>query len=259
MNILRRTFLVGVATAPWASVWAQIGDLGDAINKAGRQRMLSQRMAKAYLCLGQQVQATSAAKVLEQSMALFDRQLVELKAYAPSPAIRDTYAQLEEKWSEYKTILVGVAPTAANAQKLLALDASVLALAHTGTAQLEQVSGRNAGKLVNIAGRQRMLSQRMAKYYLALVWGVDAPVATAELEKAKQEFTAGLQTLLSAAENTPEIKQELALAEGQWIIFGASVNARPSLTGANNVFVTSENILTVMDKVTNLYAKLVKA
>jgi hypothetical protein len=34
---------------------AQVLDLNDAINKAGRQRMLSQRMAKAYLALGQGV------------------------------------------------------------------------------------------------------------------------------------------------------------------------------------------------------------
>ena len=34
---------------------AQISDLNSAINKAGRQRMLSQRMAKAYFQLGQQV------------------------------------------------------------------------------------------------------------------------------------------------------------------------------------------------------------
>ena len=34
---------------------AQIADLNSAINKAGRQRMLSQRMAKAYFQIGQQV------------------------------------------------------------------------------------------------------------------------------------------------------------------------------------------------------------
>ncbi|MGQ0708600.1 MAG: type IV pili methyl-accepting chemotaxis transducer N-terminal domain-containing protein [Rhodoferax sp.] len=259
MSISRRTMLAWAAAVPFGAALAQIGDIGEAINKAGRQRMLSQRLAKAYLCIGQQVQMIAATKVLEQSMALFDRQLVELKAYAPNATVRDTYGQLESQWSAYKTLLIGVAPSAANAGKILALDSTVLALANTGTAQLEQVSGRSLGKLVNIAGRQRMLSQRMAKYYMALTWGVEASGAGVEIEKARQEFTQALQVLNNAPEATPEIKRELALADGQWILFNSALGARPSLTGAGHVFVASENLLTVMDKVTELYAKLGRA
>ena len=44
-------------------------------------------------------------------MSLFDRQLVELKAFAPSPAIRDTYVKLEGAWSDYKEKLIGKART----------------------------------------------------------------------------------------------------------------------------------------------------
>jgi len=35
---------------------AQISDINSAINKAGRQRMLSQRMAKAYFQIGLQIE-----------------------------------------------------------------------------------------------------------------------------------------------------------------------------------------------------------
>ena len=45
-------------------VHAQVSDLNDAINKAGRQRMLSQRVGKAYLAMGLQVQSAAATKVL---------------------------------------------------------------------------------------------------------------------------------------------------------------------------------------------------
>ena len=41
---------------PGGEALAQITDLNSAINKAGRQRMLSQRMAKAYFQIGQQVE-----------------------------------------------------------------------------------------------------------------------------------------------------------------------------------------------------------
>jgi hypothetical protein len=58
--------------------------------------------------------------------------------------------------------------------------------------QLEQVSGKPVGKLVNIAGRQRMLSQRVAKFYLAQTWEATVPNAQAELDKARAEFVAAL-------------------------------------------------------------------
>ncbi|MDT8991159.1 type IV pili methyl-accepting chemotaxis transducer N-terminal domain-containing protein [Curvibacter sp. APW13] len=257
MKLDRRAILALGAFAALPAT-AQVTDINDAINKAGRQRMLSQRVVKAYMALGLQVQQSTATKVLDQSMALFDRQLVELKTFAPAATVRETYTQLENQWSGLKGLLVGAAPSVANAAKLLAQDSAVLALANTGTQQLEQIHGKPAGKLVNLAGRQRMLSQRMAKYYLASTWGVETGVASGEIAKARTEFAQALETLRNAPEATPDILQELSLADGQWVLFSAALNAKPSGQGASNVFITSENLLAVMDKVTGLYSKLQK-
>ena len=256
LKLNRRIFVAWAASAALVAP-AQVSDLNDAINKAGRQRMLSQRMAKAYFCLGQQVQVPAATKVLDQSLALFDRQLVELKAFAPAGPVRDTYTQLEAEWSVYKSLLVGAAPVASKAAELLTQDGKVLALAHKGTGLLEQMSGKPMGKLVNTAGRQRMLSQRMAKYYMSMVWKVDAVTSGAELAKARTEFIAALDTLRNAPEASAEIKQELALADAQWFLFDNVLKTPPTASGrgASDVFVTSENLLQVMDKVTSLYAR----
>jgi nitrate/nitrite-specific signal transduction histidine kinase len=91
----------GALLAP-LSAFTQVIDINDAINKAGRQRMLSQRMAKTYMAVGQKVQSDNADKILTLSMALFDRQLIELKAFAPTLDIRATYGLLENSWNEYK-------------------------------------------------------------------------------------------------------------------------------------------------------------
>jgi len=160
----RRTWLKQslalAAGASWiAPASAQISSLNEAINKAGRQRMLSQRMAKSGLALGQGVELKRAEKILFDSMAWFDRQFVELKAYAPTPEIEASYKALEPVWSDYKSALVGSAPDRSAAPILLGLDAKVLKLTHQCTAQLEQYSGKATGKLVNVAGRQALVLQ----------------------------------------------------------------------------------------------------
>jgi Type IV pili methyl-accepting chemotaxis transducer N-term len=256
----RHVLLAGAAASLSGIGLAQVASLNDAINKAGRQRMLSQRMAKSYLALGLGVLPETADKALAASMALFDRQLTELKVFSPTPEIKATYQQLESKWSDYKSALVGAKPSAQEAGSVMSLSNAVLALANQGTVQLEKTSSKPVGKLVNLAGRQRMLSQRMASHYLAASWNVQAASAKAEMLKAQDEFLQAHDVLLKAPENTERIATELALAQQQFVFFQAALQSlqigRTDKIHMGEVFQTSERILQVMDNITNLYTKL---
>lgn len=262
---MKRRTAMAWATAPlWAGmarpVVAQVTNLSDAINQAGRQRMLSQRMAKAWLAQGQDVETLRAGKAMTASVALFERQLQALRDFAPSPAISATYSELALAWADYQQALTTLAPSAANTPKLIALDGQVLALAHRGTVALETYAAKPTARLVNLAGRQRMLSQRLAKYFLVRRWHAGVPDAAAQSEQAQREFTAALDVLQNAPEATAAIQQEIEIGRAQWVFLANALShigdGQLLPRHASDVFVSSENLLLVMDRVTGLYARI---
>ncbi len=266
-DITRRQFLlstagVGIMTLLPAGLAraAGITDIGDAINKAGRQRMLSQRMAKAYCQIGLGILPGRSEKILAQSKQRFSEQLAELKAYAPTPDIKESYAELDTLWRKYQGLLSGK-PNLDNARLIATLNEDVLRSAHLATTQLELHAASNVGRLINIAGRQRMLSQRMAKFYMFRVWGIKSPSLEQEAQLARREFVSALDALGKARENDNTIKNELELARTQWLFFDEAlkqqdVGGKDTMTYATNVATTSERLLEVMDRVTGHYARI---
>jgi hypothetical protein len=262
----RRRFLTAAAlTAGGAfggiAAWAQIAHINDAINKSGRQRMLSQRMAKAYLQIGQDIDAEHSKKILTDSIALFERQLADLKVFAPTPENKAQLQDIDTVWGRYKETLTNALPNPPDARKVLVLNEDVLKLANAATMQLEKSSGTAIAKYVNMAGRQRMLSQRMAKFYQAINWGVASPDMRVKLADSREEFVAALAQLIGSPKNTPEIKRELELARMQWVFFDNALHAESDNAAfkkqlAINVATTSERILEVMDHITGMYEKL---
>ncbi|MBI3283571.1 MAG: type IV pili methyl-accepting chemotaxis transducer N-terminal domain-containing protein [Burkholderiales bacterium] len=239
---------------------SQVLNLSDAINKSGRQRMLSQRLAKAYIQIGMDIDADHSRKILDQSLATFDRQLVELRAFAPTGDSRAVLSDMEKVWLDYKQLLVGKASNPHDGKTVLNLSDEILHMADNVTRQLEKHAGGTAGKLVNLAGRERMLSQRMAKYYQAMQWGIAPANAAAMLDTARKEFVTALGTLNAASGANSRIKDELILAQSQWAFFDAALrqagDAKTRRQFAANVATTSERILEAMDKVTGLYQQL---
>ena len=91
------------AEVPTAAVTRM--DTASAVNLVGRQRMLSQRMVKAYLMLGQGIAADDARAILRGSIKQFESNLATLKAFQPTARVRSVLVNLEGAWTKCKPLL----------------------------------------------------------------------------------------------------------------------------------------------------------
>lgn len=243
------------ALAPSLTAAADSPSLNNAINVAGSQRMLTQRMLKAYSAIGIDVNAETAALELREAVARFDRQLGALSAGFAGSAAEPTLHQVKALWLPYKALLEQPV-SRANATQLLRDNDALLRACHKVVLVLEDMSGTAYGQLVNVAGRQRMLSQRMAKFYLLRAWGFDNAEVRYEIDQARNEFRGALGRLLSAPENTSIIAATLVEAEQQWNLFEHSLKRDGENLVPLIVANTSERLLEKMNEITGLYEQL---
>ena len=237
--------------------WAAIDD-AEAMNLSGMQRMLSQRIAKSYLMIGAEVRSEQALQQLDQSVARFENNYQALAEYAPSAEIGAALEQVGESWQHYRELALS-RPTREQAVLLLALSDQLLAQSEALVQLIEAHTGSAGVRLVNRSGRQRMLSQRIAKLYLALSWRVPVEGLEQQLQQATGEFEAAQQELLGAEQNTPQIAAALQKVEAQWRFaragFQLSADARYVPTV---ITTTTETLLWQMNELTSAYAAVMQ-
>ncbi len=200
---------------------AAASSLSEMIDQAGLQRMLTQRIVKAYSQLVINVDRSESRNQLKHAVSLFGEQLNVLEQQAPGDDVRAALSRVRRLWSNFEPVATGPVNREGMAL-LLESDGELLAAAHNVVLKLQDISGTAQARLVNTAGRQRMLSQRIAKLYMLMSSGMQDAELSEQLQRARYEFEGALAHLRAAPENTPEIDQGLAEVERQWIVFRTS-------------------------------------
>jgi hypothetical protein len=224
--------------------------LSRAINRSGRMRALSQRLSKAYVQGSLGVLPDRARDIQSASQQLLTSSLSELGG---SNMSNDTRKLLQSLDKDVQGLIDVVAAGRKDTLEVARTADTVLEGADKLTKAFELQSQQGNARIVNVAGRQRMLSQRAARAYFLMAAGHDTPAIRTQMANARNEFNQGLATLQSAAISTPAIRNELELARTQWLFYENSLSKAANPDSLQTVATTSERVFEVMDNLTSLY------
>jgi len=247
------TMLLLALTFSSTLIHAEINSMEEAVNKAGRQRMLTQKMLKEYALIGMGSTYGNPQEALPKSIHLFDTQLQELQMYIKDPAAVKSLKEVARLWKTIrKTVLKK--PKKSQVATLQRDLETLLKAAHKSTLLITKASKTARGEIVNIAGRQRMLSQRMAGLYMLKVWGIQDTEFKTKLAEAMQQFSTAHKKLLTSSLNTPEIDTLLHKVGKSYMFFKVMGQSRSKKYIPSLINRSANEILKNMNTVTGLYA-----
>jgi hypothetical protein len=232
-------------------------DVIQLVNIAGKQRMLSQRIAKDYLYIGQKVATDKAKKQLKESLKEFRDNQAKLAEMINDPEIKNLLEFVNMSLAELEEI-VKKPYSLDNAQLVLDLSESMLEGSQYVVDSLNNTLHIKESEIVAKSGKQRMLAQRIAKYYIAYQAGIKDKNTIDQMNAAVKEFSENHKTLMENKDNTATINQKLAQVDKLWkVVYKFYLNIEkgglPFI-----VFTTTDDITRKMDVVTKLYLELYK-
>jgi len=286
LSLITATSVLGfTATGTSAGEIAAAEDGKRKINISGRQRMLSQRMAKAVCFSSIGVDVLGHVKMAKGAHADFEKALVGLREgdadlgilKEEAPAILTELDGVVELWSTYGETISSAVSTAYITDEMLSrvssLSVPTLVQMNKAVGEFEKRYGASdlhpsLALAINVSGRQRMLSQKSSKEFCLTIAESDKEKNREALVATVNLFETSLAALMNGDEAkglpeapTEEIYEQLELVNTLWTpvakIFSIVIDGGTP-TQADIAYVAKQNniILVEMNKAVGMYASL---
>jgi len=222
----------------------------EAVNLAGQQRMLSQRIVKLLAQRAAGIEPRRARQLQDESCARIESNLARLQPMLTEARHAAPLQALSQAWLELRALLVGK-PTAEVLTRADAAADALLNLSEQLTGSIETAGAGRPLRVVNLCGRQRMLSQRLAKEALLadLLSGRDA----SQIGVGLSAFEAGLLELEAAPLSSAEIRASLDEVREEWLRLLRALREVQGPEAAAGLARSSELLLSQLDRLTVQY------
>jgi len=241
-----------------------------AVNISGKQRMLTQRMAKIYLYLLDNPTDFKAKKDLKITKIIFEKQLSILEDNTSSGVTRARIQEVKDTWAKYKSFLESE-PNKKDAVRIVNTNTTILKQANSVVnAIIVESSGKTGSddeyvqeednelkQIINKAGRQRMLSQRLALYYFANKPALKTTVTESKLKTVFNELDDALDFLLISSFNNERIDEALGNVTELWenVKIDQTKLFKQGYADAE-IYKLSNELTKTFNVITNLYEKV---
>ncbi|NEW61066.1 hypothetical protein GSY74_07200 [Sulfurovum sp. bin170] len=222
-----------------SSFMSKSNTLKKRVNLSGRQRMLTQRMTKLAILVSSNINKQDNAKKLIKFSNLYNKTLMAFRdgdaemGCIPSNGkeIKEQISIIEKEWNIFyekaKLVADGKDKDGQALDYMISKNENLLKISNELVKKYEK-SNRATNYLdkarlhiVNVAGRQRMLTQKMTKEKLLIAKGKSE--YSAKLEKTIKLFDDSLNALINGDKEqtivkptSKKIKEQLATVEGIW-------------------------------------------
>ncbi|PWJ12507.1 type IV pili methyl-accepting chemotaxis transducer N-terminal domain-containing protein [Jannaschia seohaensis] len=208
---LAAAFAAALAWPPAAKAQAREGAVR--VDMAGKLGMLSQRVPNALCNLAAGVETKVATDHMRAAAAEFDRVAaalvwgdpgLKITARETDPEVLADVARLQDAWGPIRATVFSLLdrePDYADLASVALASDALLEAAQALAVSVRSDSDNNTpvpqawALTIDIAGRQRMLAQRMSQFACLLLVGLDADAAATELTRVMETYGTSLWAL----------------------------------------------------------------
>lgn len=256
-------------------------EMGTVINLAGKQRMLTQKMSKEVMLIAKGVDVDANKANLQKTAGLFDKTLKGLVngdtdlglPKTTDAGILSQLGKVSELWAGFKPnvdAVLGGTTDKGVLEKVAAQNLPLLKNMNKAVQMYAKMSGSDLdpamATTINLAGKQRMLTQKMTKELLLVANGIDADANKVNLQKTAGLFERTLKGLFDGdvelglpGTKDAGIRAQLETVQGLWADYKPVLDkVDTSAEGLAKAAKLNLPLLKEMNKAVKMYEKSVK-